>query len=148
MAELDEVVEEADRSAADGDEQDGERGQRVARKGEKREEGAEHDQQAAHHGRPLLDDMAGGAVLPNRLAELVPAHELDELRADHDRDDHRDQAGDQDTDHQPASFARAGATPSSASAREALTSTASPGRSRSRVAATAAVASGTQVSEP
>ena len=60
---------------------------------------AEQDQQAAHHGCPLLDDVTRRAVLADRLAELVAAQELDELRSDHDGDDHRDEARYEDSDH-------------------------------------------------
>ena len=46
---LDEVVEKADRGARDRQEEDGQRGQRELREREEREDGAEQDQQAAHH---------------------------------------------------------------------------------------------------
>ena len=105
---------------------------------------AEQDQQAAHHRRSLLDHVAGRAVLADRLAELVPAQELDELRPDHDRDDHRDQAGDEDSDHYGVSFARAGAMPSRATERDALTSTASPGRTSGERSRARPLASGSQ----
>ena len=87
VAELDEVVEEADRAAARTVRKRtvsaGSVNLESARNGSER---AEQDQQAAHHRRSLLDHVAGRAVLADRLAELVPAQELDELRADHDRD--------------------------------------------------------------
>ena len=139
---LDVVVEEADRAACDRQEEDGQRRQRVLREREERQHGAEHDQQAAHHRRSLLDEVAGRPLLADRLAELVAAQELDELRADDDRDHHRDQAGDQDSDHQSEWFASAGAMPSRPTAREALTSSASPGRTSSRSRTSAAAASG------
>ena len=48
----------------------------------------------------------------------------------------------------PRPFARAGAMPSRATARDAFTSTASPGWTSSRAAASAASASGTHASQP
>ena len=99
MAQLDVVVEEADRAAADGQEENGQRRQREPGEREEGQQRAEEDQQAAHHRRALLDDVPGRAFLADLLAELVPAQELDELRADHDRDHHRDQARYEDSGH-------------------------------------------------
>ena len=130
VAELDEVVEEADRAAA----------RRVTKRtvsaGSVYCESARNGSSAQSRisrppitGVPCLTTWPAGPSSRIVLAELVPAQELDELRADDDRDDHRDQAGDQDADHLRAvRFASAGAMPSSPTARDALTSTASPGR--------------------
>ena len=99
MAKLDVVVEEADRATGDGQEENGQCRQREAREREEGKQCAEQDQQAAHHRCPLLDAVTGRAFLADLLAELVPAQELDELRADHDRDHHRDQARYEDSGH-------------------------------------------------
>ena len=96
MRELDEVVEEADRAAGERREEHGQPLQRVVRDRQERDGRGEEDQQAAHRRRPLLGQVVLGAVLADVLAELVPAQELDELRADDDRHDQRDERGDED----------------------------------------------------
>ena len=99
MAELDEVVQKANRAAGDRHEEHRQRRQRESRKRQEGQQRTEQDEQAAHHRCPLLDDMTGRAVLADRLAQLVAPQELDELRSDHDRDDHGDEARDEDSDH-------------------------------------------------
>ena len=148
VAKLDEVVQEPDRAASDGHEQDGQRGERELRQRQEGQCRAEQDQQAAHHRRALLDDMTDGAFLADLRAQLVAAQELDELRPDHDGDDHGDQPRYEDSDHYAVRFARAGAMPSRATEREALTSTASPGTISARAASRAASASGAHASTP
>ena len=99
VRELDEVVEEPDRAAAEGDEEDGERRNLVLRHREKRPGGDDEDQEAAHRRGSLLDAVSLRQLLADVLAELVLAQEGDELRADDDRHDHRDHACGQDADH-------------------------------------------------
>ena len=96
----------------------------------------DHDQQAAHRRRPLLDHVPCGPLLADLLPELVAAQELDELRAGDDRDDHREDAREEDLNHAPLPRRRAPSRarrrrPRGPSTREPLTSTQSPGcRSR------------------
>ena len=59
----------------------------------------EQDQQAAHRRRALLQVVLGRQLLADVLAELVPAQELDELRAGEDRDRHREDPGREDAFH-------------------------------------------------
>ena len=68
----------------------------------RREEGdrrREHDQDAAHRRRPLLDRVVLGPLLADRLAERVAAQEVDEERAREDRDEQRDERRDEDVCH-------------------------------------------------
>ena len=148
VAELDEVVQKANRAAGDRHEEHRQRRQREFRKRQEGQERTEQDQQASHHRCPLLDDVTGGAVFPDRLAQLIPAQERDELRSDHDGDNHRDEARYEDSDHYATGFARAGAMPSRATERDAFTSTASPGSTSFRAASSAASASGVHASKP
>src|SRR5947209_761783 len=131
MGELDEVVQETDRSATESDEQHRERGNLVLRHGEKRRRRDDEDEQAAHRRRALLQPVRLRTLLTNVLAELVPTEELDELRTDDDRHDHRDHACGEDADHVVGICINVWAIASSPMAREALTSTASPGRTTS-----------------
>ena len=55
-------------------------------------------------GVPCLTTCAGRPLRADLLAEVPRGAALDELRPDHDGGDHRDQAGDQDTDHARAKF--------------------------------------------
>ena len=144
VCELDEVVEEADCAAPEGDEEHRQRGHRVGAEREEGDRGGEQDQQPAHHRRALLGEVVLGPLFPDVLAELVAAQELDELRADQDRD----QQGDDPRDQHPAqalTAASASATRSSPTARDALTRTQSPGRTAASTAATALSASGAQL---
>ena len=127
VRELDEVVEEPDRAAAERDEEHGQRRHLVLREGEERGGGDDEDQETAHRGRPLLHTMSLGAFFADVLSELVPAQELDELRADEDRHHHRDHPSGEDVDHAVGTWVSAAATASSPIARDALTRTASPG---------------------
>ena len=140
MRELDEVVEEPDRGARDGREEDGQARGRVAaqQRGRRRGRG-DDDQHAAHRRRPLLDDVPLRPVLADELPELLAAQEGDEARAEQDREQHRHDRGD---DHAAQTFApaSASATASSRTERDALTSTQSPGRTSSSSAATASAA--------
>ena len=92
-----------------------------------RQERRREDQEAAHRRRPLLDDVAGRALLADLLAHSGAPQPLDERRADHDGEHHRDEACDQDTDHAPARFSIDAGMPSSPTARDAFTRIASPG---------------------
>ena len=103
----------------------------VLRHGEERRRRDDEDQQAAHRRCSLLDPVSFGAFLANVRAELVAAQELDELRTDEERDDHRDHRRSEDADHAAGTRVRAAAIASSPIARDALTSTASPGRTTS-----------------
>ena len=129
VAELEPVVEEADRAAGERRAEDRQRRQRVVARREERDRRREHDQQAAHRRRALLGRVVLRALLADVLAELVPAQEVDERRAGEDRDDQRDERRDEDACHYAVSFA---ATASSPTAREPFTSTTSPGRSERR----------------
>ena len=126
MGQLDEVVEEPDRPAGDRREEDGQPGDRVAAEHEERGRRGDDDQQPTHRRRPLLDDVPLRALLANELAELLPAQVLDESRAEQDREEHRHDRGDDDAG-QTRAPASASATTSSPTARDALTSTQSPG---------------------
>src|SRR5438552_17675446 len=137
MGELDEVVEEADRTAAERDEEHRQCGDLVLRDGEEGDRGDDQDQEATHRRRSLLDLVTLGPFCPDVLAELVAAEELDELRTDDDRDDHRDHPSGEDADHAAGTRVSAAATASRPTARDALTSTASPGRTTSSSARSA-----------
>ena len=140
VADLDEVVEEADDAEADHQEQqqhagrvraaaavdrDRQVGRGVA--GDRRPD----DRDAAHRRRAALDQVALRAVHPDLLAEAAAAEVGDDERGEQDRGDQADDGGDQDG-------LDAHALPPSASrpysARAAVTSsipaTASPTRSR------------------
>ena len=99
------------------------------------------DQEPAHRRRPLLHDMGRGPFRADLLSEVARAEHVDEPRPDHDGGDHRDQARDQDGDHARAKFVISSAMPSSPTARDALTRTASPGSSSARATSTASAAS-------
>ena len=99
VPDLDEVVGEADRCAAERDEEDGQAGLRVAAQHEERHDHREHDQEAAHGRRPLLQVVPGRALLADVLAVLLAAKEIDELRAAEDRDRHREDGRREDSFH-------------------------------------------------
>ena len=85
------------------------------------------DDQPAHRRRARLLVVVLGPVLADVLAELLLAQDLDELRAEEDRDQHRRHAGDQDL----AAVDRRSSRPStsaSAPAGETHASLADPGR--------------------
>src|SRR5437588_1394112 len=131
MREFDEVVQKTDRAAAERHEEDGEGGNLVLRDGEECDRRDHEDQQTSHRRRALLDPMSLRSFLANVLPELVPAQERDELRTDDDRHDHRDHACGEDADHAVGTWVKVAAIVSRPMAREAFTSTASPGRTTS-----------------
>ncbi len=145
LAQLEVVVGEPDRRAPERDEEDRERLGRVLGEREEGKHRRADDQEAAHRRRPLLHDMGCGAFRPDLLPEISRAEDFDELRPDDDGCDHREQAGDQDWDHVRAIFVISAGMPSSPTAREALTSTASPGRRKLLAASTASLSSAAQV---
>ena len=132
VAHLQVVVEEADQAAAERGEEHGQAGKRVDGEREEREQRGDEDQQAAHRRRPLLDDVArpglppGSADRPARarsasmnLGPITTAITIAIRPAIRTRT-------------MPGRCSRSAAgTPSSPTAREAFTSTASPGRSSS-----------------
>ena len=141
VRELDEVVEKADRPAGERCE---EHGQRLEPEVADRQEGdsrREENQQPTHRGSPLLDEVAFRHLLPDVLAELVAAKEVDEPRPDHEGDSERHSGGDEDADHAPAP-SKASATTSRPTDREPLTRIASPGRTRPSATPTASAAVG------
>ncbi len=142
VAQLDEVVEEADRAARKRRAEDRQPAQRVVAERQERYGRRHDDQEAAHRRRSLLDRVALGSFRANVLPELVPAQEGDEGRTTEDRDDHCDERGDENAGHQPEKFA---ATASSPTEREPLSSTTSPGSSAVVSAATAPAGVATQV---
>src|SRR5918999_2088864 len=148
VAGLDEIVDEADQAAGGGGEEEGQRRRRGAGEGEEGERGRDQDQHASHHGRASLGPVALRPLLADLLADLAPAQELDELRADHDRDHHRDDGGDEDSGHYAGTPSRAAARCSRPAAREALTSTTSPGRSTAASSSRASAASAARASPP
>ena len=83
-------------------------------------------------GVPCFTMCAAGPFRSDLLPEIPRAQRLDELGPDDDGGNHGQEAGDQDWDHAPAIFAISAGMPSSPTAREALTSTASPGRRKAR----------------
>jgi hypothetical protein len=99
MADLGEVVREADRPAGEEDEEDREPGLRVSTENEERHDHRQHDQQAAHRRCALLQVVVGRQLLADVLAVLLPAQEGDELRAGKDRDRHREDGRGQDSFH-------------------------------------------------
>ena len=110
--------------------------------------GRAQDEEAAHRRRPLLHDVCRRTFRSDLLSEIPRAQRLDELGPDDDGGDHGQEAGDQDWDHAPAIFAISAAMPSSPTAREALTSTASPGRRKARAASTAPSTSAAHTAGP
>ena len=142
VRELDEVVEEADRAAAERDEEHGQPRQLVLREREERDRRRNEDEDAARRRRALLDDVPLGPLLADLLAELLSAEEVDEARSGDDRDEARHDAGDEDSGH-AVTPASASATRSRPRTRAPLTSTQSPGLSSSRSSAIASSASAT-----
>ena len=143
VRQLDEVVEKADRAAGEGDEEHRQRRHLVLAHGEEGDRRRHEHEEAADCRRPLLLDMPLRPLLADVLAELVPPQELDELRADDDRDDHRHD-GRNENPGQAATPASASTTASSPIAREPLTSTQSPGSTTSRTAASPSSSVGAQ----
>ena len=92
VAELDEVVEEADRAAAERDAEDRERRDRVVAEEQERDDGTDSISSPPIVGVPCFT-CGRRALLADVLPELAVAQEVDELRPGHDRDDHRDDAG-------------------------------------------------------
>src|SRR5205809_7713267 len=142
MRELDEVVEETDRAAGDGDEEHGQTGHLVPGEHEERQRGRDDDQNPAGSRRALFFDVPLGSFLADLLAELLAPEEIDEARTDDDRDDAGDDSRDQDSRH-AFTPAKDSATRSSPRTRAPLTSTQSPGPSSARRSAIAASASAT-----
>ena len=93
------VVDEPDRRTAERNEERRHGRHRPVREDQERYGHRDHDQEAAHRRRPLLHDVALRSLLPDLLAELVLAQEVDELRAAEDGDHHRQHAREQDFDH-------------------------------------------------
>src|SRR6266566_6604938 len=137
MRQLGEIVEKADRAARERREEDRESAQRVVRDRQERNGRGEEDEEPAHRRRPLLAHVMLGSVLADVLAERVAAQELDEPRADEDRNDERYERCDENSTHDKAS-----ATISRPTERDPLTSTTSPVCTCSRASpiASAAVA--------
>ena len=100
---------------------------------ERRDDRDQHDH-AAHRRRAGLAEVPLRPVVAHVLAELAPAQELDELRREEDADQQRGGAADQDLVPSAPPRARS-ATRSSATPREPLTSTVSPGAQARRAAA-------------
>src|SRR6266536_311289 len=142
VRELDEVVQEADGAAAEGDEEHRQPRDLVLREGDERDRRREQDEDAARGRCAPFDDVPCRPLLANLLAELLAAQELDEARPGQDRNQAGDDAGDEDAGHAvtPASES---ATRSRARTRAPLTSTQSPGWSSSRRIAIASSASAT-----
>src|SRR5919197_949292 len=137
VRQLDHVVEEPDRAAPERDEEHRERRHGVAAEREEADAGGEQNQEPAHRRRPLLGDVVFWPLLSDLLAVLLAPEVGDELRADEDRNQERDDACDQDS-AQARTVASASATTSRPTAREPLTSTQSPGSTTSSATAIAA----------
>ena len=99
MPELDEVVDEADRTASERDEENRERRNRVGRDRQVGRGGDTKREQPTHDRRPLLRRMALRHLLADVLSVFAPAQERDEPRPGKDRDEHRGEARDQNADH-------------------------------------------------
>src|SRR5215203_2434135 len=143
MGQLDVVVQKADRPAAERDEEHGQGRNGVRAESEEGDAGGHQDQQAAQHRRALLEHVVLRPLLADVLAELIAPQELDELRAEQDRDEQGEDACDQHTG-QALTAASASATRSRPTEREALTRTQSPGRtipSTTAIAASAPISS-------
>src|SRR5678815_2457228 len=130
MCELDEVVEEADRSAGQRYEEHRQRGHRVAAEREEAGRRRQQDEQAPHRRRALLGDVVLRPFLADVLAVLLAPQVGHELRADEDRDQQGDDACQEDA-AQALTAASVSATRSRPTARDAFTSTQSPGSTRS-----------------
>src|SRR5690606_30297417 len=99
--------------------------------------GRADDDDTAHRGRAALGEVRRRAVLPDELAVVAAHEEPDEQRRAQQRDEQRDGAGDDDGDDHGVAAPSApvgGALPFLVrpTQLEALTSTASPGRSSPR----------------
>src|SRR5262249_40089172 len=127
MAHLEPVVDEPDAAAGERDEEDRQSSLRVFAQDQERDRHREHDQEATHRRRALLQVVVGGQLLLDVLAELVAAQVLDELGPGEDRDRHRDDPRGEDAFHYAGTPFRASATTSRPTDRERLTSTTSPG---------------------
>src|SRR5512133_255006 len=143
MRQLDEVVEKPDRAAGERHEQHGQGRHGVAAERQEADRGREQNQQPAHCRRSLFGDVMLRAFLTDVLAELLSPQEGDELRAGQDRDQQGDHPCQQDS-AQALTAASASATRSRPTAREALTSTTSPGTTSSAALRAAVSASGAQ----
>ena len=105
------VVEEPDRPHPDHQEQQqqpgggetpaGLVGQEQVR-GEVPADGRADDHRAAHGGRALLGQVALGSVVPDLLAEALPAERADRQGREQDGDDQAEASRDQDRPHAPA----------------------------------------------
>src|SRR5688500_15442689 len=93
------VVDEADRRAAERDEERGDGRHGPLGEEQERDRHRDHDQEAPHSRRPLLHDVALRSLLADLLAELVLAQEVDELWAGQDGNNHRQHAREQKLDH-------------------------------------------------
>ncbi len=98
LDDLDPVVGEAEPGAAERDEEDGEALGVAVAEHQVGDRDRGEDDQPAHRRRPGLLVVALRALLADLLAELAVAKDLDELRPEEDRDQHRRHAADQDLD--------------------------------------------------
>ena len=97
LDDLDEVVGEADRGAAERDAEDGQALRVAVGEDEVGDADRGEDDQAAHRRRAGLGVVLLRPLLADVLAELPHPQVLDELRAEEDADQHRRHAGDQDS---------------------------------------------------
>ena len=99
MAQLDEIVDEADPTAGDRRAEDRERRKRARSGRQKSEHSPEHDQNPPHRRGSLLHRVVLGPLLPDRLPERVAAQKVDEDRPCKQGDDQRHEGCDDDTCH-------------------------------------------------
>ena len=107
------------------------------------------DHRAAHGRRAALGQVPGRAVRPDLLAVAALGERLDRQRGAEQRDEHRDGGRQQDGFHRSASpqqYSRRRLP--GAAARDAFTSTTSPGLSRSASTSSAAAPSATATASP
>src|SRR6476660_3294801 len=171
-ADLDEVVDETDSTAAHHEEkQQQPRGRRAAFPQDRRhpvgddvsEQGRGDDRYAAHGRCPALDQMAGWPVVADLLPEATQPEVPDDDGSEQDGEQQSGDGGEQDSFHSwpvllsgrsPESTAAAEASPSAIAirsrlaARDAFTSTTSPGRSSCCSSVSAASESATHVDSP
>src|SRR6185437_15056319 len=156
-ADLDQVVDESDRTERGGQNQHQQprRGRSVAVERQTGQVGAEvarpdagQNRDPAHRRRPALGLVTRRAVLADLVTEALPVEQPDQHRGQQNRDRQRDRDGDENVDHRVSPWLSAVSESASAprpAALEALTSTTSPGCSSARKTARAASASATIV---
>src|SRR5262249_17833075 len=140
VRQLDEVVQESDRTAGESGEEHGQGLESVVADRQEGDRRGEQDEEPAHRRRTLLGHVVLRPLLPDLLPELVAAEEVDEPWPDGDREGEAHGGGDEDTDHAPAP--NAFATTSSPTDRDPLTRIASPGQTSPRASSTASAAVG------